>query len=119
MLLRYTAYDLNNSLSVAAKVYNYTSGSPVFIETVAMPPVGVNGSYVLPYTAPTNETFFANMMVYTDDSFDTPDTNYTPGDAEISNTSGGGGSTGEVCGTIIGFINDPQNIVGFVNCECD
>lgn len=116
MLLRYTAYDLNNSLNVAAKIFDMTTGTPELLATLAMPSVGVNGGYLLSYQPASGHLYYVNMMVYTDGTFETPNSNYTPGDAQMVGPSA---SACETAVNIFGLINNPINVVGFVNCDCD
>ena len=127
-MLRYTAWDLNNTLSVAAKILDVTNPStPVAVGTIQMQSSGINGGYFLFYQAPFNKRYLVNMMPYNDPgTWDSPNTNYTPGDSELE------GENGETCPTaqsvigfvnnpaaVIGLVNNPNNVAGFVNCDCD
>lgn len=126
MMLRYTAYSLNNSLPVAAKILDVTDpNNPTQVATVAMIPT-INGTYFLNYEAPVGKEYLANMMVYIDDTYVTPDPNYTPGDAQIKGPETGACPTAQsVIGLVnnpanaFGVVNNPNNIAGFVNCDCD
>ncbi len=78
----YTAYDLSEVLTIAAKIYDITSGTAVIDSTVAMPHV-INGTYAGVFDADDGKTYLVNTMVYTSGSYITPDTNYTPGSKTV------------------------------------
>lgn len=86
MLLRYTAYDLNNSLNVAAKISDITTGTPGAPTTTAMAN-WLNGTYYLVFNPTPGHKYVINMMVYTDNTFATPLTTYTPADDYYEDTS--------------------------------
>jgi hypothetical protein len=116
MILRYTAWDYNNALNILAKIYDVTTGSPVFVENLVMTPLGFGGTYFKQApTPPPGSTYVANMAVYTDSSFMIFNTNYTPGDAEIPNPGNSGGGTGGSC-SVVGYVNSAEP-VGYVNCD--
>lgn len=127
MMLRYTAYDLSNILSVAAKILDVTDPSnPVDVAAVAMFASGLNGSYYLFYEAPPAKKYLVNMMAYTDGTFETPNPNYTPADAQLTGPDVGACPTAQAViglvnnpSNVFGVVNNPSNVAGFVNCDCD
>lgn len=74
----WAAFNQLSSLDVAANIYDMSSGSPVFVLQSAMAHVA-NGVYFGSYTGSLNHTYQALSVVYTDDTFVTPDTFYAPG----------------------------------------
>lgn len=64
----YTAEDSNTGLNVAMKTYDTSSGSPVFVSTVAMVHV-VNGTYLGYFTPVLGKTYLVNKTVYTDNTY--------------------------------------------------
>lgn len=69
MLLNYGAYDQDITLDVAAKIYDVTDGSPVLVDTVAMPEVFA-GVYFCAFTGEAEKSYVVNKSVYTDDTFE-------------------------------------------------
>lgn len=74
----YTAADQDPSLLVAAKVYDITTGTPVFAALVAMAYAGF-GSYTGRYTGTSGHTYLVVSAVYQDEDFSIPDPNRAPG----------------------------------------
>lgn len=67
----YVAYDQSSTLFVAAKVYDVTSGTPVFISTVGMSHIH-NGCYSGNYTAIIGKTYLIITAAFTDGSYTSP-----------------------------------------------
>lgn len=80
--LEYTAFDRSEDLSIAAKVYNVTSGSAVIDSTVALSHV-VNGSYFANFQSDDAKDYIINIQPYTDSNYTASNTNYTPASLAI------------------------------------
>lgn len=79
MILSYTAFDFSNALSVAAKIYDMSSGSPVLVQTSGLANLA-NGSYWFSFTPNSAKNYLANIAVYTDGTFTSLDSGYSPSD---------------------------------------
>ncbi len=101
----YSAYDQASGLSVAAKIYDITSGAPVLVSTVTMVHV-VNGSYKGQYSLTVGKIYLLNRMVYTDGTFATPSTNYAPASQIVQPTEGD-----EQIEEILVTVDDVENII--------
>jgi hypothetical protein len=73
----YAAYDQNASLNVQASIYKLSTGSPVLLTTASMVHV-TNGVYFGSYTATIGNTYNIASVVYTSNSFLTPDLTRAP-----------------------------------------
>ena len=73
----YTAADLVNSLFVAANIYDFTSGTPVFVIQVVMPFSGM-GVYTGLFTGLTNRRYSIQKYCYTDNTYSVIDINRAP-----------------------------------------
>ncbi len=73
----YTNPLQNAGLKVAAKIYDVSSGSAVFVTTVAMT-VNEFGSYSGNYTGQKDKTYLVACLVFTALDYATPDTQYAP-----------------------------------------
>jgi len=82
LAFEYTAYDGTATLSVAMKIYDVTTGSPSFVNTIAMTHM-INGTYVGYFTPLAGKIYAINKMVYTDGTFATPSSLYSPGSETI------------------------------------
>lgn len=74
----YAAYDQSAILNVQGAVYDMTTGSPVLIQTIAMTEVAF-GVYFGSFTGTIGETYQITQVVYTDNTFVTPNYLYAPG----------------------------------------
>jgi hypothetical protein len=70
-------------LYVALNVYNTTTSSPVLVAQVVMSHV-FNGTYIGFYSFLANSTYLINISVYTDDTYETVDTDYPPSSATFT-----------------------------------
>lgn len=73
----YGAYDQNDSLFVAAQIYEVTTGTPVFLEQVEMTNFE-DGVYFGTYTGDGLKAYLIIIAVYTDGTYTSLDSNYTP-----------------------------------------
>lgn len=79
----YSAYDLSPSLNVGMEIWDVTTGSPIIVGSV-VPMVYVDkGTYFANYTFLANKIYVVNKMVYTDNTFTTPLTTYSPGSESL------------------------------------
>lgn len=78
----YTAYDEATDLDIAMNVYDTTTGTPSFVSQNAMEHV-LLGSYVGFFTPTDQHSYLIEKCVYTDNTFATPDPNYSPGSETI------------------------------------
>lgn len=108
------------TLDVAMSVFDTTSSPATLVQgPIAMQSV-VGNTYVGYFNPDISKTYLIFKAVYTDDTFETLDDNYSQGtETIVAEDIGGGGGSSSQCGAVIGFVNNPQNIVGFVNCDCD
>lgn len=108
----WSAYDLNAALFVAMKVYNVTTGTPVLVATVGMVHV-LNGTYWGAFTPLASSSYVINLQPYTDDTYVTPNLNYSPGSeslyAEVAPTGGGGSGGG--AGVPVAMFVQPEVLV--------
>jgi hypothetical protein len=105
-------------LNVAMSVYDDTGSSPVLVSgPLAMLRV-VGNTYRGKFTPILAHSYIIFKAVYTDDTFETLDTDYSQGSesiiAENIGSSSGSGSAG--C-TIFGFVADDDTILGTVSCS--
>lgn len=104
-------------LDVGMSVYDDSGSSPFLIlGPIAMAHVVAN-TYRAKFTAQDSKSYIIFKAVYTDDTFDTLDTDYAQGTESIRAEllgGGGGGNTG--CGDIIGLVENDVEIIGLVNC---
>jgi hypothetical protein len=118
-------YD-SSGLPVAMSVYNTEGESPVLVQGPTAMTNVVGSTYVGKFTPSAELNYLIFKAVYTDDTFETIDTDFVAGTETIyaADSGGGGGGTSD-CGTIIGFVNDPvliglvtpnNPIVGIVCC---
>lgn len=77
----YGAWSQDNSLNVAGNVYEIVSGVPTFVEQVAMTDFQ-DGVYSGSFTGEDSAGYLVIAIVYTDNSYTTPDTAWSPS-AEI------------------------------------
>jgi hypothetical protein len=84
-VIDYSAYDLAEDLYVRSKIYDITTGTAVFDSNLDLNHV-VNGSYANVFAADPSKTYFINTMVYSDNTFASVNTEYTPGSTKISRT---------------------------------
>lgn len=75
----YATYDLNPSLYVEAKVYNTTTGLPVYVTAVPMPEVALGVYYGALNGIALGNSYFVIESVYTDSSYAHVDSSRTPG----------------------------------------
>lgn len=68
----YASYDLDTILNLRASIYRMTSGTPVLLGTASMVEVAF-GVYFGSYTGVIGNTYQAISVVYTDNTFTTPD----------------------------------------------
>jgi hypothetical protein len=103
-------------LDVAMSTYDTTSGSPVLIDG----PTAMTLLYGNTYIGKTPEfqsahSYVVVKAVYTDNTFDTLSPNYAAGsESFFAQDSAGGGSVQP--GSVIGYVDEPQNVVGYINC---
>lgn len=84
---------------MAMKVYDVTAGYPgTLVATVPMTDV-VHGTYGANFTPLASKEYVVDKMAYTDGTFVTPDTVYSPGSEPIRQFVAGGGSGMSVCAT--------------------
>lgn len=77
--INYGAYDMASNLNLRAAVYDMTTGSPVFVQNVAMVYV-IFGIYFGVFSSGVEEkTYIIETLVYTDGTFSTVDTDYSAG----------------------------------------
>ncbi len=84
----YTAYDQSPSLYVAFSIYNVTTGSAVFVQKVNATYAGF-GSYTGTFTGLLSATYLIIGVVYTDNTYSTPDTSRPPTADTYQVVSGG------------------------------
>jgi hypothetical protein len=73
----YSTYDFSSSLSVQATVYNTTNGTPVLESTVVMDYINF-GVYYGSYAGEALQSFQVIGVVYTNNTYATPNLNYAP-----------------------------------------
>lgn len=73
----YPSYDENEFLFVQASIYDVTTGTDVFLDTVNMVDAA-NGVYSGNYTGLTGQTYLVVMSCYTDGTYSTVDTSRSP-----------------------------------------
>lgn len=81
--LTFSTIDATSSWDVAAKVYDVTTGTPVLVSTVTLSPTIVSGVYVGAFTPAADKAYFVITGVFTDGTFATPDTDYSPDSANF------------------------------------
>lgn len=64
----YVAYDQNPSLNIGFSIYDVTTGTPIFIQTIAGTYMAF-GSYSAQYIGAASKTYLAIGAAYTDDTF--------------------------------------------------
>lgn len=74
----YATYDLDDDLNLQGTVYDMSTGSPIFVENISMVDVTL-GVYFGYYTGILGKSYQITSVVYTDDTFDTPDLTRAPG----------------------------------------
>lgn len=76
----YTSYDLSPSLFIAAIIKDLTSGTPVVISGPNPIPLQHTnlGSYIGSFVPAAEKIYEINIMVYTDNTYTTPNVAYTP-----------------------------------------
>jgi hypothetical protein len=74
----YAAFDQDPNLLIAAKLYDVTGGSAVFIRTIAMTHVAL-GVYFGCTTGVLGKSYVLTKLVYTDSNFTSPDFSLAPG----------------------------------------
>lgn len=89
----YTAFDHDESLFVAAQIYNVTTGTPVFLSQVPMFHVE-QGSYNGVFTPADGQVYAIVMLVYTDGTYTTPDPDRSPGAESVQGVDMSGSDTG-------------------------
>ena len=87
MILGYTAYDGNNALFVAAKIYDVTTGNASLVGTFGLTNL-LNGSYYYSFNATPGHTYVANVMVYTNSGYSSLNSNYSPEDELFGSVTG-------------------------------
>lgn len=109
-------YD-SPSLHVAMSVYDTTSSSPSLVSGATAMDNVVGYTYIGKFTPELNHTYLIFKAVYTDNTFDTLDTDYAAGTESIvaENISGGGGG-GSGGGAVIGFVLPSPTVIGLVQC---
>lgn len=78
----YNSYDFVSNLPIRAMIYNTTS-SPVLFTTTVMIPMG-DGVYYGSFSAAISENFQIIGVVYTDNTYTTPNFNYAPSSATFA-----------------------------------
>jgi hypothetical protein len=104
--IEFTAYDESVGLFVAMKVYDVT-GAPSLVATTPMVHL-VNGTYFAAFTPAANHIYVVNKTVYTDGTFSTPLSTYSPGSESFQ------ASTFEAD---IAAVRATQNPVGGLNLD--
>lgn len=90
------------SLFVRAAIYDMSSGTPVFISNAVMSEV-TTGTYVGTFTPANNTTYLIVKRVFTDGTYATVDTNYSPSSesAQSKTLSSSSSSGGSNCGLVV------------------
>jgi hypothetical protein len=79
----YSAYDLSTNLNVGMEIWDVTTGTPVIVGSVVPMTYVDKGTYFANYTFTANKIYVINKMVYTDNTFTTPLTTYSPGSESL------------------------------------
>lgn len=107
-------YD-SDSLSVGMSVYDTTGGGGSLVQGPDLMANLVGNTYTGQFTPDAGHTYVIFKAVYTDDSLDTLDDNYSQGSESIAGQDIGGGSGGGGQ-SIIGIVADDDPVVGYVEC---
>jgi hypothetical protein len=83
----YVTFNQLETLPIAFNLYDVSTGTPVFVEQVAMAHVAL-GVYLGTYTMTLLKTYQALMVVYTDNTYTAFDTLYAPGCESFQATFG-------------------------------
>jgi len=73
----YTTYDQVTDLNIQANVYDVTGDTPELVAQIPMPHTAF-GSYLGKFTPMFNRIYQIIKIVYTDDTFETPDPTRAP-----------------------------------------
>ena len=114
-------------LPVAMSVYDTTGDTPILVQgPTAMLNVSDTNTYIGNFTAQDNSTYLILKAVYTDDSFEYFNNDYSQGSETIvTSDSGGGGSSTSLCplvgyimpfNTVVGFIEPDNTAIGIIEC---
>ena len=76
LAMEYGSYDMQPGLFVRLKLFNVT-GVPTLEDTVNLSHV-VNGGYIGLVTLDPNKNYYVSISVYTDNTYTTPNTDYSP-----------------------------------------
>lgn len=108
-------YD-SPSLFVGMLVYDDTGSNPVLVQGPTPMLNVVGNTYRAKFTPLEGRSYIIVKQVYTDNTYTVVSSAYAAGSESIiaENLSGGGSAGG--C-SIVGYVNQSQSIVGYVNCE--
>ncbi len=79
----YASYDFLSTLNIRAMIYDSTSGTPVLEDTVDLIHIE-NGIYFGSFDGEISSNYQIISVVYTDDTFTTPNYNYAPASTTFS-----------------------------------
>lgn len=79
----YSAYDLSSNLNVGMTILDVTTGSPVQVGPILPMAYTQNGTYFASYSFTAGKIYVVNKMVFTDNTFTTPLTTYSPGSESL------------------------------------
>jgi hypothetical protein len=97
-------------------VYDTTSGSPTLVSGPTAMSLLVGNTYYGRFNPTVGHAYVIYKAVYTDDTYTTLDTDYAQGTESIY-----AGDFGQTSGTIsdnaiVGVVQTPEPITGFLNC---
>ncbi len=78
----YSAWDFSAVLNIVVKIYDNTTGTPTLVSSLVLTH-WFDGQYVANYTTDDAKKYLYRTIVYTDNTFTTPDTNYSPDSGKI------------------------------------
>lgn len=110
-------YD-SDELNVGMSIYD-TTGLPVLVSGPTAMAVLAGNTYFGKFTPTEDHAYVIIKKVYTDDSLDTVDTDYSPGtESIICKAVGGGGGGGQPStGAVIGIVEENQTLIGIVESD--
>ena len=112
----YADVNQRSSLNVAATILDNTEGLPgTLAEFVHMTYSGLGGVYLGQFTFTAGHTYSIIKLVYTDNTFETIDTDFSPDQDDVQCVDVGGGGGGDSC-TLVGIVSASPTLVGCVEC---
>jgi hypothetical protein len=103
-----------NDLNVGMSVYDDTGVTPVLVQGPSAMALVVDYTYRAKFTPLNGRSYIIIKAVYTDNTLSVLDSNYSQGSESIIAQQLSGGSSGGC--SIVGYVNQTQTIVGYVNC---